>query len=267
MRGICSIAPDSVRPTPRSGASPACRAKTRRASCSPATRTDGGNATAGLGNRSPVRCAIRAPTKDASEMEQETVPAGADPRRAAAARLVGQRDAHDAFAADRAHDAVLAQPLRVEPAEGAVRRAHVSPERHAARQRARQFRRPAARHRPRPGDGDLPRQCAQPQGNAQREFRARGDGAVHAGRRQLQRAGHQGGGTRLYRLEHRPRQRRHSCSVRFIHDYGTKTVLGRSGNLDGDDVLDVLLRSAPRRSSSRASYGANSSRPIRTRRR
>ena len=28
---------------------------------------------------------------------------------------------------------------------------------------------------------------------------------------------------------------------RFIHDYGTKTVLGRSGNLDGDDVLDALL--------------------------
>jgi len=28
---------------------------------------------------------------------------------------------------------------------------------------------------------------------------------------------------------------------RFIHDYGEKTVLGRSGNLDGDDVLDILL--------------------------
>jgi uncharacterized protein (DUF1800 family) len=28
---------------------------------------------------------------------------------------------------------------------------------------------------------------------------------------------------------------------RLIHDYGSKTVLGRSGNLDGDDVLDVLL--------------------------
>src|SRR5271157_4107310 len=27
----------------------------------------------------------------------------------------------------------------------------------------------------------------------------------------------------------------------FIHDYGMKTVLGRRGNLDGDDVLDVLL--------------------------
>ncbi|HVP89054.1 MAG TPA: DUF1800 domain-containing protein [Casimicrobiaceae bacterium] len=27
----------------------------------------------------------------------------------------------------------------------------------------------------------------------------------------------------------------------FIHDYGQKTVLGRTGNLDGDDVLDILL--------------------------
>jgi len=28
---------------------------------------------------------------------------------------------------------------------------------------------------------------------------------------------------------------------RFIHDNGTKTVLGQSGNFDGDDVLDILL--------------------------
>jgi len=27
----------------------------------------------------------------------------------------------------------------------------------------------------------------------------------------------------------------------FLHDYGVKTVLGKSGNLDGDDVLDILL--------------------------
>jgi len=27
----------------------------------------------------------------------------------------------------------------------------------------------------------------------------------------------------------------------FQHDYGVKTVLGRSGNFDGDDVLDILL--------------------------
>jgi len=31
---------------------------------------------------------------------------------------------------------------------------------------------------------------------------------------------------------------------RFIHDYGAKTVLGKSGNLDGDDVLDILLAKA-----------------------
>ena len=28
---------------------------------------------------------------------------------------------------------------------------------------------------------------------------------------------------------------------RFVHDYGSKTVLGRSGYFDGDDVLDILL--------------------------
>jgi uncharacterized protein (DUF1800 family) len=27
----------------------------------------------------------------------------------------------------------------------------------------------------------------------------------------------------------------------FLHDYGQKSVLGRTGNLDGDDVLDILL--------------------------
>jgi uncharacterized protein (DUF1800 family) len=29
---------------------------------------------------------------------------------------------------------------------------------------------------------------------------------------------------------------------RGIHDYGNKTVLGRSGNLDGDQVIDILLK-------------------------
>jgi len=31
---------------------------------------------------------------------------------------------------------------------------------------------------------------------------------------------------------------------RFIHDYGQKTVLGKTGNLDGDDVLEILLARA-----------------------
>jgi uncharacterized protein (DUF1800 family) len=28
---------------------------------------------------------------------------------------------------------------------------------------------------------------------------------------------------------------------RFVHDFGNKTVLGKTGNFDGDDVLDILL--------------------------
>jgi uncharacterized protein (DUF1800 family) len=38
---------------------------------------------------------------------------------------------------------------------------------------------------------------------------------------------------------------RETVSYRFrpaLHDTGTKTVFGRSGNLDGDDVIDLLLR-------------------------
>ena len=52
---------------------------------------------------------------------------------------------------------------------------------------ARQLRRAAARGRERSGDGDLSRQRVQPQGPAQRELRARGDGALHPRRGPLQR--------------------------------------------------------------------------------
>ena len=52
---------------------------------------------------------------------------------------------------------------------------------------------------------------------------------------------HQGSGARLHRLEHQPRDRASSCSARAQHDDGVKTVLGRTGNFDGDAVLDILL--------------------------
>ena len=51
------------------------------------------------------------------------------------------------------------------------------------------------------------------QGRAQREFRARGDGALHARRGPLHRAGRQGGRARVHRLEPRPRDRARSCSA------------------------------------------------------
>ena len=54
-----------------------------------------------------------------------------------------------------------------------------------------------------PGDARVPRRRAEREGRAQREFRPRGDGVVHHGRRQLHRAGHPRGGPRLHRLARR----------------------------------------------------------------
>ena len=53
------------------------------------------------------------------------------------------------LAAHRADDAFLAQPFRVGPAEGAHHAPHVPPERHAARERARQLRRRCCTRSPR----------------------------------------------------------------------------------------------------------------------
>ena len=81
----------------------------------------------------------------------------------------------------------------------------------------------------------------QPARRAERELRARGDGALHAGRGPLQRDG----------TSRRPRARSPAgastarpatfSSGRALHDDGEKTVLGRTGAFDGDDVLDLLL--------------------------
>ena len=80
---------------------------------------------------------------------------------------------------------------------------------HVARARARQLRRAAARGR------DAIRRCSSTsttrrtaRGAAERELRARGDGALHARRRPLHRARHQGSRARVHRLEPRPRHRR-----------------------------------------------------------
>ena len=102
-----------------------------------------------------------------------SVRAGAGARRARAARLVGAGDAGDAVAAHRADDALLAQPFRVGPAEGARRAAHVPAERHAARQRHRQFRRAAACDGEGPGDARLSRRRAAARARRTRTSRAR----------------------------------------------------------------------------------------------
>ena len=172
----------------------------------PARHADAGRhgaARLGGGER-PAACAAR---RERDGGGAPRLPATQRPRGRGAARVVGAGDARDAFAAHRADDAVLAQPLRVEPAEGALRAAHVRAERHAARARARQLRDAAARGVEGTRDAHLPRRRAEPAWPAQRELRARGDGALHAGRRAVHRAGHQGGGARVHRLERRPRIR------------------------------------------------------------
>ena len=78
-------------------------------------------------------------------------------------------------------------------------------------------------------------------GAAQRELRARGDGALHARRRPLHRAGRQGGGARLHRLEPRPRRRRLRRSGRACTTTARRRCFGQRGRFDGDDVLDILL--------------------------
>ena len=131
-----------------------------------------------------------------------------------------------------------------------------------ARQRARQLRHDAARGRARPGDGDLSRQRAEPQGHAEREFRARGDGALHARRGPLRRAGHQGSRARLHRLE--PRPRHGQVRVPALHPRLRQQDRARQDRaISTATTCSTSCSRSPRpRSSSRASCGANSSRPI-----
>src|SRR3546814_14793501 len=70
--------------------------------------------------------------------------------------LVAARDAGDAGAAHRGDDAVLAQPLHLQPRAGEGPRPAVPPERAAAAPRAGQFRDAAARGCARSGDAGLP---------------------------------------------------------------------------------------------------------------
>ena len=134
----------------------------------------------------------------------QSLPGGGDPAGVRPADLVVGGDAPDPIAAHRAHDALLAQPLRVEPAEGALHEADVRAERPAQAACGRQLRPAPARRREGPGDGDLSRLGLEPQGQAEREFRARGDGALHPRRRALHRSRRPRGGARLHRLVDRP---------------------------------------------------------------
>ena len=77
-------------------------------------------------------------------------------------------------------------------------------------------------------------------GSPNGEFRSRSDGIVHPRRRQIQRGRHQARGARVHRLEHRSGHRRVHLPP-HVARRGEKTVFGKTGNFDGDAVLDIIL--------------------------
>ena len=190
-------------------------------------------------------------------------PTLADPRRRARARATTERKAFvqqqireglalrgwwlgemlaTDVAAHRAHDAVLAQPLRLEPAEGAGRAPDVPAERHCcARTRSAISARCCTPRRRTRRCSSTSTACSNRARRAERELRARGDGAVHAGRRPLHRARRQGSGARVHRLEPRSRHRRRSCSAARCTTRARRRCSAAPGASTATTVLDLLL--------------------------
>ena len=127
-------------------------------------------------------------------------------RRRTTPRLVAVLHAPERPPAAREDDAVLAQPLRHQPRQGAEPGPDVRPERAAAQPCPGQVRPVAAGDEPGRGHAGLARLQQQRQGQAQRELRPRADGALQPGRRQLHREGRPRGRPRLHRLADRRRR-------------------------------------------------------------
>ena len=183
-------------PASRASTAAARRAHGRRHHAARLRRTDEPAARAQRPERDAPRSAARSSSSTSG-------------RASSCARWWLQRDARHAVAAHRAHDAVLAQPLRVEPAEGALR-ARSCTAQNALLRATRSATSATLLHAASKDPAMLIYldNAQQPQGAAERELRARGDGALHARRGQLHRARRQGSGARVHRLEPRPRHRR-----------------------------------------------------------
>jgi uncharacterized protein (DUF1800 family) len=123
-----------------------------------------------------------------------------------------------------------------------------------------QLRHAPARDRQGPGDAGVPRQRRQSPAGTQRKLRTRvmelftlGEGNYTE--HDVKEAARAFTGWSL------DRETGEFTYRRFWHDYGEKTVLGRSGRLDGDDVIDtLLLRGRRPRASWPRSCGASSCR-------
>ena len=156
--------------------------------------------------------------------------------------LVDRPDGQHQGAGRGEDDSVLGGPLHEQPARREELRPHDPAEPDAARARARELPAAAARDRARPGDARVPRQQPEQEERAERELRARGDGA--ASRSALGN----------YTEEDIREAARAFTGWSFVgdrfvlnerqHDFGEKKVLGRTGKWNGDEVLDILLDQA-----------------------
>jgi PhzF family phenazine biosynthesis protein len=194
-------------------------------------------ATAALIDTTPVRYPEG---RDRHAGRTRSFRADAAPGRPRAPCLVGGGDAGHALAAHGAHDALLAQPFRFRAAEGAHLAPHVPAERRAPRERRRQFRNAVACDRKDPAmvvylDSAQNRKGAPNENFAREVMELFTLGEGHYTEQDVKEAARAFTGWSLDRetlsFMFRPR----------LHDAGTKTVLGKSGPLDGDAVLDLLL--------------------------
>ena len=149
-------------------------------------------------------------------------------------------------AARRADDARLARLVRDLGQRRRLAEADARPEPALPPLRARQLPLPPPRGHRRSGDADLALGRRQHEGRAERELRARADGALHARRGQrlhrARRARAGPGAHRLpLRLEAEPRPGRTSATTARRHDGGTKIVFGKRGRFDFRDACNLCL--------------------------
>src|SRR5207249_5941050 len=121
--------------------------------------------------------------------------------------VVAGPDDQGRAARDRAADVLLAWSLGDVGAEGAQRPDDAGPERDVAASRPRRLPRDGPGDGPRSRATDLAGRAEEQEVVAEREPRARADGAVHARPRRLHRGGRPAGGPRAHRMADRPGHR------------------------------------------------------------
>ena len=201
-RGICSTAPASARSRARSRSTPRCRAPKRSSGCSPAWRGSAQHVAARNGSAQPIvppRQLRQASPEERKAFLAEEIRRGFELRTWWLEEMLHTRSPLTERMTLFWHNHFVSSQQKVRYTK-LMYEQNVLLRRHAVGN----FGAAPARRREGPGDGDLSRLGVEPQGQAERELRARGDGALHPRRRALHRSRRPRGGARLHRLVDRP---------------------------------------------------------------